>query len=571
LKDIPNQLNIYIGYDSREDIAYQVCKQSILDRSKNRDSLNIIPIKQDKLRKQGIYTRPEDALASTEFTFTRFLVPYLNNYKEWALFIDCDFVFLEDINKLFAQVDDQYAIMCAQHDYTPTNKTKMDGQVQHMYPRKNWSSMMLINCGHPSNKVMTKRVVNSEHKTGAYFHRFSWLKDTEIGKISHKWNWLVGWYKEPTDGQPKALHYTEGGPWFEEYENCEYAYEWYKAQAKLLRTNAKAARSKRDMTAIVSINDLDLSVERKEVLQKIQNYIIDPDQTAFNTTLEEVQEMLKPPRTRPSRTQVCAIETEFNSGKKGINYDSTLAAFVTGIPEAVMSSWDVQKDTTNPLAIRGLGSSTTQNAIKHCWETGRDFYAMDSAYFGNVKGKLWHRITKNALQNLGPIIDRPYDRMSYFDYDFNPFTNGSKILICPPSGKVMKLFNQLDPEAWTEQVITELKQYTDRPIEVRLKPIRSVRTSTNDTIQNALKDDVHCVVTFNSVVATEALMAGKPAIALGENAAQVLCNNKLSEIENLNYPSQDEIEAFVRHLTYCQFTEKEMQNGYAWNILNESS
>lgn len=102
----------------------------------------------------------------------------------------------------------------------------MDGQVQQQYPRKNWSSMMLINCGHPSNHVVTKSFVNNEALTGAYLHRFSWLKDEEIGEISHEWNWLEGWYKEPKDGKPKAIHFTEGGPWFKNCQDVDYADLW---------------------------------------------------------------------------------------------------------------------------------------------------------------------------------------------------------------------------------------------------------------------------------------------------------------------------------------------------------
>lgn len=219
-------LKIFVGWDSREDIAYQVAKASIEKRT--NANVEVIPLKQKALRKSGDYWRDVDKLASTEFTFTRFLIPALTEYDGWALFIDCDFVFLDDVEKLFNQVDARYAVMCAHHDYTPKAGVKMDGQQQTVYPRKNWSSMMLINCGHPSNKQLTRELVNQSDVTGAYLHRFSWLKDEEVGKLSHEWNWLVGWYDQPRDGRPRALHYTEGGPWFPQYEDCEYANEWYK-------------------------------------------------------------------------------------------------------------------------------------------------------------------------------------------------------------------------------------------------------------------------------------------------------------------------------------------------------
>ena len=110
----------------------------------------------------------------------------------------------------------------------PEEGTKMDGQLQLQYPRKNWSSMVLFNCGHPSNKKLTKELVNDPETTGKYLHRFSWLEDDEIGELSHEYNWLVGWYKEPKDGTPKVLHYTEGGPWFENMRDCEYGDIWKK-------------------------------------------------------------------------------------------------------------------------------------------------------------------------------------------------------------------------------------------------------------------------------------------------------------------------------------------------------
>ena len=85
---------------------------------------------------------------------------------------------------------------------------------------------MLWNCNHPSNKKVTLDLVNDPNTTGKYLHRFSWLEDNEIGAIGHEWNWLVGWYKEPQDGSPKAIHYTEGGPWFPEYRFCDYHEIW---------------------------------------------------------------------------------------------------------------------------------------------------------------------------------------------------------------------------------------------------------------------------------------------------------------------------------------------------------
>lgn len=222
-------MKVFVGYDTREDITFQVCEYSIL---KHQPVAEVIPINQKDLRDSGIYNRPKDNLGSTEFTFTRFLVPYLSNYQGWAVFVDCDFVFTEDVSQLFDMANDRYAVMVAKHEYSPPEGYKMDGQRQLPYPRKNWSSMILWNCAHPSNKQLDLKTVNEQ--TGQYLHRFQWLKDEEIGSITHEWNWLVNWYKEPKDGVPKALHYTEGGPWFRDYRNCEYSYVWKKYLLEML-------------------------------------------------------------------------------------------------------------------------------------------------------------------------------------------------------------------------------------------------------------------------------------------------------------------------------------------------
>lgn len=216
--------DIYIGYDSRETLAFDVCVNSILSNTADPTEIVIHPLRLPELKSKGVYYRPEDPLSSTEFTFSRFLVPYLQNYTGNALFCDCDFLFTKDVKEVFALFNQSKAVQCCKHDYAPNSTHKMEGAVQYLYPRKNWSSLILFNCSHDSNKALTKEIVNTE--TGQYLHRFSWLKDEEIGEIPHEWNWLVGWYKEPTDGTPNALHFTEGGPWHKGYEDCEYSDLW---------------------------------------------------------------------------------------------------------------------------------------------------------------------------------------------------------------------------------------------------------------------------------------------------------------------------------------------------------
>jgi lipopolysaccharide biosynthesis glycosyltransferase len=212
---------VFVGYTSYQDVVYQVCKHSI---EKQSQDVQCFPIIQSALRDLGIYTRPVDKNGTTEFSITRFLTPWLAGYKGWVLFCDNDTLALTDINELFELADDKYAVMCAKHHHNPCEKTKLDGQKQTLYPRKNWSSVVLWNCEHPKNKMLTPELVN--HLSPMFLHRFMWLEDSEVGEFSHEWNWLVDWYSTPTDGNPKFLHFTEGGPYFKSYQNCGFADEW---------------------------------------------------------------------------------------------------------------------------------------------------------------------------------------------------------------------------------------------------------------------------------------------------------------------------------------------------------
>tara|TARA_Y100000356_G_C11224970_1_gene271409 strand:- start:428 stop:1090 length:663 start_codon:yes stop_codon:yes gene_type:complete len=214
-------LKVFIGWDSRETDAYNVCVKSLKEHASQE--LDITPIVRETLIETGEYYRPQPEAGSVEFTYTRFLTPYLADYNGWALFIDCDFLFTKDVAELFAMADDKYALMCVKHDYVPRNAIKMDGQKQVSYPRKNWSSCILWNCSHPSNKALTKDIASSE--SGAFLHRFQFLNDEEIGEIPLEWNWLEGEYDKP-ETPPAVIHFTNGGPWFDNWQDVDYAELW---------------------------------------------------------------------------------------------------------------------------------------------------------------------------------------------------------------------------------------------------------------------------------------------------------------------------------------------------------
>lgn len=243
-------------------------------------------------------------------------------------------------------------------------------------------------------------------------------------------------------------------------------------------------------------------------------------------------------------------------------YDPLLQSFVQGAG-GQLSVWDKEKFTKTPIVLRGI---TKRKQMDACKEAGRDFYYIDTGYFGNGKRKLYHRITKNDVQWFGEVINRPADRFIQTGVSIKKMRRGTNILIAPPSQKLLNNYDII-LEEWLANVQEEIKKHTDRPIVIRTKQGRSVRLN-DDTMEMALDRDVHCLVTFSSIAAGESLLLGKPAITLGPNAAAPLCSHSLADIENPITPGLDQVYAWACHLAYCQFTEQEMRNGTAWNILN---
>lgn len=218
-------LKVFIGCDDVEMLAYHVLADSIMRNASV--PVSITPVRLSNL--EGIYNRKHDPRQSNEFSFSRFLVPYLSDYKGLALFMDCDMLVRCDIKELFDLYESGKDLMCVQHDYRPKNNIKYLGNPQHAYPCKNWSSLMLFNC--ERCKRLTPEYVNSA--TPACLHRMYWAQ--ELGSLELYWNWLVGEYRFEPDA--KIIHWTVGGPWFQEYRDTDYATEW--RQAMSLALNVK--------------------------------------------------------------------------------------------------------------------------------------------------------------------------------------------------------------------------------------------------------------------------------------------------------------------------------------------
>jgi len=230
-------MDVWIGFDPRETAAFMVARESVrqFDRS-----IPVAAVRLRQLQEAGLYTRPTSrrlgklwdeisgAHMATEFAITRFLVPELvrrqgDAVRGWALFMDCDVLLRTNLYELKALLDDSKAVMCVKHDHRPSFNVKMDGQEQTSYPRKNWSSVMAFNVDHPANDALTADLVNA--LPGRDLHRFCWLADDEIGALPPEWNHLVGHSDDGDD--PKIVHFTDGGPWFEAFRNVPYADEWF--------------------------------------------------------------------------------------------------------------------------------------------------------------------------------------------------------------------------------------------------------------------------------------------------------------------------------------------------------
>lgn len=214
-------LPIHIGYDRVEPVAWHTLTQSIIEESSIPIAFNPIAIDHFK----DFFFRERDPKQSNDFSFSRFCVPYLNDFKGYALFMDCDMMLRTDIKQLLAVINEQpkKAVYVVKHDYTPSEKIKYLNTVQYVYPRKNWSSFVLWNCAHPSNRRVNEAFFNTA--TGLELHRFSWLKDDEIGSLNIRWNWLVGDYVNPPE-DVHNVHWTNGGPYFEEYHDADFSEEW---------------------------------------------------------------------------------------------------------------------------------------------------------------------------------------------------------------------------------------------------------------------------------------------------------------------------------------------------------
>lgn len=224
-------IRVFIGYDQREAAAFSVLEHSIHRRASR--PVAVAPVMLEQLK--GVYKRERNPLQSTDFSFSRFLVPWMCDYEGWAVFMDCDQLVLEDIDRLWALRDERHAVQVVKHHHVPKEEVKFLGATQSKYEKKNWSSVMLINCARC--RALTPDYVNAA--TGLELHQFKWLEsDALIGELPSRWNHLVGYDAPRADAA--LVHYTIGGPYFAEYQDCEYSREWFAEKAHMLEVQQRA-------------------------------------------------------------------------------------------------------------------------------------------------------------------------------------------------------------------------------------------------------------------------------------------------------------------------------------------
>jgi lipopolysaccharide biosynthesis glycosyltransferase len=218
-----NKINLIVGFDQREAVAYHVFCQTIIDRATM--PVQFLPLAENTLNKY----KEVHADGSNKFIYSRFLTPYLMNFSGWAIFADGDMVCQADIAELWSLRDESKAVQVVQHDYKTKAVKKYLGNKNEDYPRKNWSSLILWNCSHPKNAILTPEFIQSQ--PGSYLHRFSWLDDELIGRLDAEWNWLAIEY--PENPNAKLIHYTLGTPCFKDYANESMSDIWKTSYARM--------------------------------------------------------------------------------------------------------------------------------------------------------------------------------------------------------------------------------------------------------------------------------------------------------------------------------------------------
>jgi hypothetical protein len=251
---------------------------------------------------------------------------------------------------------------------------------------------------------------------------------------------------------------------------------------------------------------------------------------------------------------ICAEGTDYGANE-----------FTVGSGGRFVTVQEMNENTSLPMCWAGFFQPQW---LKNCKMHNLKFYNFDSAYFGNVKKKIIFRLSVNNFQNVEPIVNRPSDRWERLGIKLESFKQGRDIVVIPPDKKKCGALNLGSSDDWLNNVIENIKEYTDRPIRIRHRPLPRADRLIHDTFKDFIRENTFCVVGHSTNALVEAAMHDIPVISLGHSATASLYNYSLSDIEKSMPANKDHKQAWLNHLSYSQFNREELKSGYAWEIIN---
>jgi hypothetical protein len=241
--------------------------------------------------------------------------------------------------------------------------------------------------------------------------------------------------------------------------------------------------------------------------------------------------------------------------------------FVLGSGGKIVTVEEALANKEIPVAFFGVGYTVLHNIIIN---NNLDYYFLDTGYIGNIKTKIYKRITKNNLNNTQDILDRPNDRLEKLTLDRTKFKRGDRILVIPPDQKVLNCFGRdLDANAWIDHTVNLIRKHTDREIIVRERIRNRTERMFYYKFTDALQDNIHACVVWSSNCAVESVLHQIPVVSLGPTATTKVSPFSINQIDSVPTLDEDLIDKWLRHLSYCQFTDEDMRSGFAWSYVNQ--
>lgn len=611
---------VYVEHTDGDILAQQVCCYSLRI---NQRRAQIVPLRHKDLRSEELYQAKEHGP-----DLTRFLIPMLQGYQGWAVFCESDMIWDQDVAQLFELCDDRYAVMVVRHDYEKfRTKRNHDKTFPTAEQRHDWSSLILWNCAHPSNRILDSRLVTED--MAQWLHQFGWLKSREIGNLDSRWNWLVGWQDigpsrsisfavakpEVRDMLIERNHFYDSGRQRfqvsdEEWEEINrvtstktFKHQYGKPEILDIRALPRNTQDNRPWILHYTLDrpwqQQDQHIDNQGVWERyMKQYRLDdirftaivrardPNSYIIEQKYADVARKIFQ-ETCDNRSVVDMHQNNDDVSKSDIwNYKRFIkrtqtmlmntdypALVIAAAPNSkVVHAKRFQQEKGSipgPYIIRGIAS---KQLIEYAVETGQDYYFIETGYFGNYTSewnpgakKIFHRLVKNNMQQEY-VLDVPPDRWRMLEQvDPRLKWPGWK-----RDGRNILLVAPSEKPCQFYNIDKE-QWIRDTIALIKKHSDRPIITRekmsrghrTDNSIYDAFDKDVYCVVTYNSIAAVEAVAYGIPAFALAPTAAKPVTRNNLSLIESPYYPDEDFVQRWTHSLAYGQFHVDELANGTA--------